>query len=68
VGILQQLSANNLTPEMIVVAMPNTDRTLDLTPSKTTPNPPMVPEGLANASGGGKKLSNVHRRRASAIY
>jgi predicted alpha/beta superfamily hydrolase len=54
VGMLQRFSGNNITPEMIVVAIPNTNRTRDLTPSKAKPNLPMVPEGLANASGGGK--------------
>ena len=56
VGMLQRFSGNNITPEMIVVAIPNTDRTRDLTHSKAKPNPPMVPEGLANASGGGKNF------------
>lgn len=56
VGMLERFSGNNITPEMIVVAIPNTDRTRDLTHSKAKPNPPMVPEGLANASGGGKNF------------
>lgn len=56
VGLMKQFSGNNLIPEMIVVAIPNTDRTRDLTPSKAKPNPPMVPVGLAEASGGGKNF------------
>lgn len=32
-GLLQNLSANGLMPAMVVVAIPNTDRTRDLTPS-----------------------------------
>ncbi|SDS25530.1 hypothetical protein SAMN04515667_1760 [Formosa sp. Hel1_31_208] len=56
VGLIERFSGNNITPEMIVVAIPNTNRTRDLTSSKAEPNPPMVPEGLANASGGGKNF------------
>lgn len=33
VGMIQQLSSANVCPEMIVVGIPNTDRTRDLTPT-----------------------------------
>ena len=32
-GMIKQLSGNTLSPEMVVVGIPNTDRTRDLTPS-----------------------------------
>lgn len=32
-GLVRQLALNSLSPEMIVVAIPNTDRTRDLTPT-----------------------------------
>lgn len=35
-GAIQFLAANNRMPQMIVVAIPNTDRTRDLTPSAST--------------------------------
>lgn len=56
VGMIERFSGNNMIPEMMVVAIPNTNRTRDLTPSKAEANPPMVPEGLANASGGGRNF------------
>lgn len=56
VGMLERFSGNSITPEMIVVAIPNTNRTRDLTPTKGQPDPPMVPKGLADQSGGGKNF------------
>lgn len=56
VGMIQHLSNTSIIPQMMVVAIPNTNRTRDLTPSKVEPNPPMVPEGLAEQSGGGKNF------------
>lgn len=53
VGLLEQLS-NTSMPNMMVVAIPNTNRNRDLTPSKAEPTPPMVPPDLAEQSGGGK--------------
>jgi len=32
-GMIKQLSGNSITPEMVVVSLPNTDRTRDLTPT-----------------------------------
>jgi predicted alpha/beta superfamily hydrolase len=56
VGLVQQLSANNIIPNMMVVAIPNTNRTRDLTPTKSKPNPPMATEGLVAQSGGGRNF------------
>ena len=44
-GLVQQLSqvnGNTVYPEMIIVAIPNTDRTRDLTPTHITSDPPMM--------------------------
>ncbi|MEH6537542.1 MAG: alpha/beta hydrolase-fold protein [Psychroserpens sp.] len=56
VGLIERFSVNNITPEMIVVAIPNTNRTRDLTPSKAEPNPPMVTQDRSEQSGGGKNF------------
>lgn len=59
VGMIQQFSqinGNTITPEMIVVAIPNTNRTRDLTPTKSQPQPPMAPKDLTDQSGGGKNF------------
>lgn len=56
VGLLQQLSANNIIPYMMVIAIPNTNRTRDLTPTKAEPNPPMASEDLVSQSGGGRNF------------
>ena len=56
VGMIEHLSNNSIIPQMMVVAIPNTNRTRDLTPTKAEPNPPMVPEGLSEQSGGGKNF------------
>jgi len=61
VGMIEQFSqinGNAFTPEMIVVAIPNTNRTRDLTPTKAEPNPPMAPKELVEQSGGGKNFLN----------
>ncbi|HTD99217.1 MAG TPA: alpha/beta hydrolase-fold protein [Mucilaginibacter sp.] len=59
-GMIQQLSevnGNTICPEMIIVAIPNTDRTRDLTPS----NASIGPDGKHNdgfkSSGGGEKFT-----------
>jgi predicted alpha/beta superfamily hydrolase len=47
VGMIKQFSqinGNTITPEMIVVAIPNTNRTRDLTPTKSQPQPPIAPK------------------------
>jgi|SRR5450432_205274 len=55
-GMIQQFSeinGNSLCPEMIVVGIPNTDRTRDLTPSHTNINFSGDSTGV-NTSGGGE--------------
>tara|TARA_B100000809_G_C14994030_1_gene479049 strand:- start:642 stop:932 length:291 start_codon:yes stop_codon:yes gene_type:complete len=56
VEMLERLSANNITPTMIVVAIPNTITTRDLTYSKAKPSHPLVPKELASDSGGDKNF------------
>jgi len=58
VGMIEHLSeVNTLCPEMIVVAIPNTNRTRDLTPTHTDVDPPFVDKGLSEQSGGGEKFT-----------
>lgn len=55
VGMIRQLSTvngNTLCPKMIVVGIPNTNRTRDLTPTKGTPHP-FIDSSMIAASGGG---------------
>jgi len=57
-GMIRQLSAmngNTLCPKMIVVGIPNTNRTRDLTPTKGTPHP-YIDETMIEVSGGGEKF------------
>jgi predicted alpha/beta superfamily hydrolase len=59
VGMIQQMSqvnGNNVYPEMIVVAIPNTDRTRDLTPTHVTNDPPMMDSNFSKTSGGGENF------------
>lgn len=56
VGMLQQLSSNTITPEMIVVGILNTDRTRDLTPTHIDSQPPFMDRRAAQNSGGGEKF------------
>ena len=59
VGMIQQLSqanGNNVYPEMIVVGIPNTDRTRDLTPTHITSDPPMMDSNSSKTSGGGENF------------
>ena len=59
VGMIQQMSqvnGNNVYPEMIVVAIPNTDRTRDLTPTHVTNDPPMMDSNFSKSSGGGENF------------
>lgn len=56
VGLIQQLSqvnGNSILPEMIVVGIPNTDRTRDLTPTHVVSDPPMMDSNFSKTSGGG---------------
>jgi uncharacterized protein len=60
VGLIQQLSqvnGNNVFPEMIVVGIPNTDRTRDLTPTHVTSDPPMMDSNFSKTSGGGENFT-----------
>jgi len=57
VGMIQQLSTvngNTICPEMIVVGIPNTDRTRDLTPTHVDVDVPYMDSASAKPSGGGE--------------
>ena len=59
VGMIQQLSSingNTNCPEMIVVGIPNTDRTRDLTPTHIASDPPMMDSGFSKNTGGGENF------------
>jgi predicted alpha/beta superfamily hydrolase len=59
VGMIQQLSqvnGNTICPEMIVVGIPNTDRTRDLTPTHIVSDPPFMDSAFSKNSGGGEKF------------
>jgi len=59
VGMIQQLSqvnGNTICPEMIVVGIPNTDRTRDLTPTHMVSDPPFMDSTFLKNSGGGEKF------------
>src|SRR5690349_4410151 len=56
VGMIQQLSqvnGNTVVPEMIVVGIPNTDRTRDLTPTHIANDAPMMDSASSKNTGGG---------------
>ncbi|WP_121354586.1 alpha/beta hydrolase-fold protein [Flavisolibacter nicotianae] len=58
-GLVQQLSQSNgntVLPEMIIVGIPNTDRTRDLTPTHVTSDPPMLDSVFSKSSGGGENF------------
>lgn len=58
VGMIEQLSSNGNTilPKMIIVGIPNTNRTRDLTPSKSEISPPFINKSTSENSGGGKNF------------
>lgn len=59
VGMIEQLSSigrNSSFPEMIVVGIPNTDRTRDLTPTRIKSDLPMMDSIAAKNSGGGESF------------
>jgi len=59
VGMIQQLSqanGNTVFPEMIVVGIPNTNRTRDLTPTHILSDPPMMDSSGSAATGGGENF------------
>lgn len=58
-GMIQQLSeinGNTIYPEMIVVGIPNTDRTRDLTPTHITSDLPMLDSNFSKTTGGGENF------------
>lgn len=61
VGMIQQLSSvngNTVCPEMIVVGIPNTDRTRDLTPTNSLIDPNGNKINDFKTSGGGEKFES----------
>jgi len=59
-GMIQQLSqvnGNTIVPEMIIVGIPNTDRTRDLTPTHIINDPPMMDSGFSKNTGGGENFT-----------
>lgn len=61
-GILEQFSADTITPEMIVVGIPNTNRTRDFTPSQANLNLPLVTQEGSEQPGGGKNFYLLLKR------
>ncbi|MGB3007884.1 MAG: alpha/beta hydrolase-fold protein [Chitinophagaceae bacterium] len=60
VGMIQQLSqvnGNTVVPEMIVVGIPNTNRTRDLTPTHIISDPPMMDSIFSTTTGGGENFT-----------
>ena len=60
VGMIQQLSqvnGNTIVPEMIIVGIPNTDRTRDLTPTHITSDLPMMDSNFSKSTGGGENFT-----------
>jgi len=60
VGMIQQLSqvnGNTIVPEMIIVGIPNTDRTRDLTPTHITSDLPIMDSNFAKSTGGGENFT-----------
>lgn len=59
VGMIQQMSSvngNSVFPKMIVVGIPNTDRTRDLTPTHIVNDPPMMGTAFSRTTGGGENF------------
>jgi predicted alpha/beta superfamily hydrolase len=64
VGMMHQLSqinGNTICPEMIVVGIPNTDRTRDLTPTHMKPTGPMDSSMVATSGGGERFISFIEK-------
>jgi predicted alpha/beta superfamily hydrolase len=56
-GILDQLSANEICPKMIVVGIPNTDRSRDLTPTRSPELPGGGQPDFLKTTGGGENFT-----------
>ena len=59
-GMIQQLSqvnGNTIVPEMIIIGIPNTDRTRDLTPTHIKSDPPMMDTNSTKNTGGGENFT-----------
>jgi predicted alpha/beta superfamily hydrolase len=59
-GMIEQLSqvnGNTIVPEMIIVGIPNTDRTRDLTPTHIISDPPMMDSNFSKNTGGGENFA-----------
>ena len=59
VGVTQQLSTingNTMCPKIIIVGIPNTDRTRDLTPTHIVADPPFMDSTFSKTSGGGENF------------
>jgi predicted alpha/beta superfamily hydrolase len=70
-GIIQFLSANGYMPEMLVVAIPNTDRTRDLTPATAAPQEDFPTAGGADAFLafiGGELMPHIEGRYRTAPF
>ena len=64
VGMMHQLSqinGNTICPEMIVVGIPNTDRTRDLTPTNMKPTAQMDSNFVKTSGGGEKFISFIEK-------
>jgi predicted alpha/beta superfamily hydrolase len=60
-GMIQQLSqvnGNTIVPEMIIVGIPNTDRTRDLTPTHIISDAPMMDSNFSKSTGGGENFTS----------
>jgi uncharacterized protein len=55
-GMIRYLSENSVCPDMIVVGIPNTDRTRDLTPTKSLLMPDGTRDENLKTSGGGENF------------
>jgi predicted alpha/beta superfamily hydrolase len=64
VGMIHQLSSvngNDFCPKMIVVGIPNTNRTRDLTPTRPSLEHPFVDSAMVSISGGGDTFLSFMR-------
>ena len=56
IQLLSTVRDNMVCPEMIVVGIPNTDRTRDLTPTHVVVDPPFMDSASSKNSGGGERF------------